>query len=72
MTPNLNGVVQPQLLYTFKAFERVTGIGSAGRRAIQKQGLRVRYLGNQGFIYGEDFIKHVTEHGKPNRTKKAG
>lgn len=61
------GVIRPDHLYTFAAFQKTTGIGKAGIREARKNGLRVRYLGRQGYILGSDIIAHVMEAGRETR-----
>ena len=61
------GVIVPDRLYSFKAFERTTGWGRAAMREARKNGLEVRYIGRTGYILGQTFIDYVLQHGSTSR-----
>ena len=53
------GVINPDELYTLRAFKIRLGIADATVRAARRAGLRVTYLHKQGYIYGRDWIEYV-------------
>ena len=59
--------IDPQTLYTFKAFKALTGVGPAGLREARKAGLRVRYFGRSGYVLGADIIAHILKFGNETR-----
>lgn len=61
------GVIIPERLYTFQAFEKLTGIGRAGLREARKQGLEVKYFGRQGYVLGKTIIDFILTNGKSSR-----
>jgi hypothetical protein len=61
------GVIIPERLYSFQAFERITGVGSAGLREARRNGLEVRYFGRQGYILGQTIIDFILTTGKKSR-----
>ena len=66
-TPTHEGVIDPERLYSFQAFERQTGIGRAGLREARRQGLEVKYFGRQGYILGKTIIEFIMANGKASR-----
>jgi hypothetical protein len=70
-TPSLgttdNGIIIPDRLYSFQAFERLTGIGRAGLREARNKGLEVKYFGRQGHILGQTIITFILDNGKASR-----
>ena len=61
------GVIIPDRLYTFQAFQRTTGVGKAGLREARKQGLQVRYFGRKGYVLGADIIEFIKTNGSTER-----
>jgi acetolactate synthase regulatory subunit len=55
----LAGVINPNELYTLKAFKKRLEVSDATLRAARRAGLRVRYLHKQGYIHGKDWIEYV-------------
>ncbi len=53
------GVINPEQLYTLRAFKKRLGISDATLRAARRAGLKVSYLHKQGFIHGRDWIDYV-------------
>ena len=53
------GVINPDELYTLKAFMRTLGIREATLRSARRAGLRVNYVHKHGYIYGRDWIEYV-------------
>jgi hypothetical protein len=53
------GVINPEELYTLKAFTRTLGIKSATVRAARRAGLRVYYVHKHAYVYGRDWIDYV-------------
>ena len=62
-----DGIIEPDKLYTFRAIQRLTGVGRSGLREARKAGLEVRYFGRQGYVLGRWIIDHILEHGKTKR-----
>ena len=61
------GVINPDELYTLKAFMRTLGIREATLRSARRAGLRVNYVHKHGYIYGRDWIEYVlTSQGRRN------
>lgn len=54
-----NGVINPDELYTLRAFKRRLGVSDATLRSARRAGLRVRYLHKQGYVHGRDWIQYV-------------
>lgn len=61
------GVIDPQRLYTFSTFSKLTGVGKAGIREARRKGLEVRYDGRGGWILGQWWIDYVITNGKSSR-----
>jgi hypothetical protein len=53
------GVINPDELYTLRAFKKRLGISDATLRSARRQGLQVRYLHKQGYVHGRDWIQYV-------------
>ena len=58
-TDDAAGVINPEELYTLKAFTRTLGIKSATVRAARRAGLRVYYVHKHAYVYGRDWIDYV-------------
>ncbi|MEZ5941159.1 MAG: hypothetical protein R3C18_07195 [Planctomycetaceae bacterium] len=56
---SVEGVINPDELYTLRAFKRRLGISDATLRAARRAGLKVSYLHKQGFVHGRDWIEYV-------------
>ena len=54
-----SGVINPDELYTLKAFTRRLGIREATLRSARRAGLRVYYVHKHAYIYGRDWIDYV-------------
>ena len=69
MTANGNGLspIDPNLLYPLDVLKRSTGLQDTAMRSARKNGMRVLYLGNRGFVYGRDFISHVLENARAEK-----
>ena len=66
-TTTEDGIIDPHRLYSFNAFERITGIGKAGLREARNNGLEVRYFGRQGYVLGKTIIDFILTNGKSSR-----
>lgn len=53
------GVINPNELYTLKAFTRRLGIRQATLRSARRAGLRVYYVHKHAYIHGRDWIDYV-------------
>ena len=53
------GVINPDELYTLKAFTRRLGIREATVRSARRAGLQVYYVHKHAYIYGRDWIDYV-------------
>lgn len=53
------GVINPDELYTLRAFKERLGISDATVRAARRGGLKVSYLHKLGFVHGRDWIEYV-------------
>ena len=53
------GVINPDELYTLRAFKKRLGISDATLRSARRHGLQVRYLHKQGYVHGGDWIQYV-------------
>ncbi len=67
----LSGVINPNELYTLKAFKKRLGIADATLRTARRAGLRVTYIHKLGFVHGRDWIDYVlnsspSQHLGPN------
>lgn len=58
------GVINPEELYTLRAFKRRLDISDATLRAARRGGLKVTYLHKQGFVFGRDWIDYVLASGR--------
>lgn len=54
-----SGVINPDELYTLKAFTRRLGIREATLRSARRAGLRVYYVHKHAYVYGRDWIDYV-------------
>ncbi len=54
-----NGVINPEELYTLRAFKKRLGVSDSTLRAARRKGLRVTYLHKQGYVHGRDWIEYV-------------
>ena len=54
-----SGVINPDELYTLKAFTRRLGIREATLRSARRAGLRVYYVHKHAYIHGRDWIDYV-------------
>ena len=57
--PAEQGVIHGDTVYSLAAFMDRLGVGEAWLRARRREGLRVCYVGKQGFIAGEDFLEFL-------------
>ena len=53
------GVINPDELYTLKAFTQRLGIRQATLRSARRAGLRVYYVHKHAYIHGRDWIDYV-------------
>ena len=53
------GVINPDELYTLKAFTQRLGIRAATVRSARRAGLRVYYVHKHAYIHGRDWIDYV-------------
>lgn len=58
-TDDALGVINPDELYTLKAFTRRLGITAATLRSARRAGLRVYYAHKQGWVHGRDWVDYV-------------
>lgn len=54
-----SGVINPDELYTLKAFTQRLGIRASTLRSARRAGLRVYYVHKHAYIYGRDWIDYV-------------
>ena len=59
---SVTGVINPDELYTLKAFTRRLGIRQATVRSARRAGLRVYYVHKHAYIYGRDWIDYVLNY----------
>ncbi|MDC3256088.1 hypothetical protein OAU93_01685 [bacterium] len=64
------GVIDPQQIYSFQAFSKLTGVGASGIREAKRNGLQVRYNGRGGWILGQWWIDYIVTNGKPSRSAR--
>ncbi len=60
----------PGTLYTLQDFQAATGMKKTALRTARERGLKVRYVGNRGFILADDFLEYVQAEGKESESKK--
>lgn len=60
---NAVGIINPEELYTLKAFTNRLGIKAATVRAARRAGLRVYYVHKHAYILGRDWIEYVLSSG---------
>jgi hypothetical protein len=53
------GVINPEEMYTLKAFTTRLGIRASTLRSARRAGLRVYYVHKHAYIYGRDWIEYV-------------
>jgi len=53
------GIINPDELYTLKAFTRRLGIKAATLRSARRAGLKVYYAHKQAYVHGRDWIEYV-------------
>ncbi len=56
---SVHGVINPDELYTLRAFKKRLGVSDATLRSARRAGLRVTYLHKQGYVHGKDWIEYV-------------
>lgn len=56
------GVINPDELYTLKAFTRRLGVRASTLRAARRNGLQVYYVHKHAYVYGRDWIAYVLKH----------
>lgn len=61
------GPIEPQVLYPLEDFEARSGMGKTALRQARRTGLKVRYVGNRGFIFGRDFLNWVDETARESK-----
>ena len=55
------GVINPEEMYTLKAFTSRLGIRAATLRSARRAGLKVYYVHRQAYVYGRDWIEYVLQ-----------
>jgi len=60
----LDGVIDGDKAYALRAFQQLTGMGTAALREARRNGLTVRRVGLRSFILGRDFLDYLAKHGK--------
>jgi hypothetical protein len=60
-TEDAVGVINPDELYTLKAFTRRLGIKAATLRSARRAGLKVYYAHKQAYVHGRDWIEYVLQ-----------
>ncbi|MBS0205540.1 MAG: hypothetical protein JSS49_21765 [Planctomycetes bacterium] len=55
----LIGVINPEELYTLKAFTQRLGIRASTVRSARRAGLNVYYVHKHAYVYGRDWIDYV-------------
>ncbi len=53
------GVINPEELYTLKAFTQRLGIRASTLRSARRAGLQVYYVHKHAYVYGRDWIDYV-------------
>jgi hypothetical protein len=59
MQDEVFGVINPEELYTLKAFTKRLGIRASTLRSARRAGLRVYYVHKHAYIYGRDWFEYV-------------
>jgi hypothetical protein len=57
-------VIQAGVSYPLPVFMKLVNMGRHAIRAARRKGLDVRYVGNQGFVTGDAWLKYLEEHGE--------
>ena len=65
--PAEHGVVYGPAAYSLEAFMDRLDVGEAWLRSRRREGLRVCYVGNRGFVIGDDFLEHLIRSHKDRR-----
>lgn len=65
------GVINPDELYTLKAFARRLGITAATLRSARRAGLKVYYVHKHAYVHGRDWIDYVLQTAKAPATGAA-
>lgn len=64
-TEDAVGVINPDELYTLKAFTRRLGITASTLRSARRAGLKVYYAHKQAYVHGRDWIDYVLRTANP-------
>ena len=62
MTTATNGEpvgIEAGKTYPLSEFKRIAGMGDFALRTARRNGLRIRYTGNRGFVSGQDFLAYL-------------
>jgi hypothetical protein len=51
------------VIYRLPHFQQITNLGKAAMRQARRDGLRVVYIGNCGYVSGDDFHEFVERKG---------
>ncbi len=65
-----SGVINPEELYTLKAFTQRLGIREATLRSARRAGLKVYYVHKHAYIHGRDWIDYV-RNSKPHQSEQS-
>jgi hypothetical protein len=61
-------------MYTIGAVRQILGWARPAVDRARERGLAVRYTAGRGFIFGQDLVDYIRDHGKtelrPRRTKR--
>lgn len=68
VTEDAVGVINPDELYTLKAFTRRLGIKAATLRSARRAGLKVYYVHKHAYVHGRDWIDYVLRTANPPTT----
>lgn len=56
------GFVEPGVLYRLEEAMGRLGWADAAMRTARRNGLKVMYLGNRGYVMGEELIGYISRH----------
>jgi len=64
--------IEPGTCYPLNDFQRRSGLGDSAMRAARRAGLKVLYLHKRPFVFGDDFIAYLKEHGSTTANERDG
>ena len=63
--------IAPDRWYPLKAFKAASGLNDGALRVARQKGLRILYLHNRAFVWGQDFCDYLVTHGRPEKNHRA-